>query len=86
MLGSYNAALKLISSTRVVIMNNKNKEQTSKLTREIWLFEQWLSSLDGQQGDTQERIRSAYRECIASRQAELLTLQGQMSRLVPEPA
>jgi len=69
-----------------VIMNNNNKEQTSKLTREIWLFEQWLSSLDGQQGDTQERIRSAYRDCIASRKAELSVLQGQVSRLVSEPA
>ncbi|MEY8203927.1 MAG: hypothetical protein RPR40_02535, partial [Bermanella sp.] len=80
----YNAALNLISNTRVVTMNNnKNKEQTSKLSREIWLFEQWLSSLEGQQGDTQERIRSAYRDCIASRKAELLALQGQMSRLMP---
>jgi len=70
----------------VIMNNNNNKEQTSKLTREIWLFEQWLSSLDGQQGDTQERIRSAYRDCIASRKAELSVLQGQMSRLVPEPA
>ncbi len=66
--------------------NNKNKDLTSKLTREIWLFEQWLTSLDGQHGDTQERIRSAYRECIASRQAELLSLQGSISQLLPEPA
>ncbi len=66
--------------------NNKNKEQSSKLTREIWLFEQWLSSLEGQPGETQERIRSAYRECIVSRKAELSSLTGQVSGLTSEPA
>jgi hypothetical protein len=64
-------------------MKNKNKEQSSKLTREIWLFEQWLSSLEGQPGETQERIRCAYRECIISRKAELNTLA---ERLMPSTA
>ncbi len=68
------------------VMNNKNKEQSSKLTREIWLFEQWLSSLEGQPGETQERIRSAYRECIVSRKAELNSLTDQVSSLMSEPA
>ena len=58
-------------------MNNNNKnEQIHKLEREIWLFEQWLNSIDGQDGDTQARIRHAYKECIASRKLELVKLQA----------
>ncbi len=53
-------------------MNNKNNsELKNKLGREIWLFEQWLSSIDGEAGETQERIRSAYEECIRIRQNQL---------------
>ncbi|MGR6870885.1 hypothetical protein ACU6U9_00935 [Pseudomonas sp. HK3] len=56
-------------------MNNNNKnEQIHKLEREIWLFEQWLQSIDGQVGDTQARIRHAYKECITSRKLELAKL------------
>lgn len=56
-------------------MNNNNKdEQIHKLEREIWLFEQWLQSIDGQEGDTQTRIRHAYKECITSRKIELAKL------------
>jgi hypothetical protein len=56
-------------------MNNNNKdEQIHKLEREIWLFEQWLQSIDGQEGDTQSRIRHAYKECITSRRVELAKL------------
>ncbi len=51
--------------------NNNNKELQTKLGREIWLFEQWLCSIEGQVGETQERIRSAYRECISIRQHQL---------------
>lgn len=58
-------------------MNNNNKnEHIQKLEREIWLFEQWLSGLEGQPGDTQERIRRAYRECITSRKLELAKLES----------
>ena len=53
-------------------MNNNNKDDIiTKLEREIWLFEQWLTSLEGQQGETQERIRHAYKECITARKLEL---------------
>ena len=56
-------------------MNNNNKdEQIHKLEREIWLFEQWLQSIDGQEGDTQTRVRHAYKECITSRKIELAKL------------
>lgn len=55
--------------------NNKNKETQLKLEREIWLFEQWLSAMAGQTGDTQERIRQAYKECIVHRQLELAKLK-----------
>lgn len=58
-------------------MNNNNKnEQIHKLEREIWLFEQWLQSIDGQIGETQTRIRHAYKECITSRKLELAKLQS----------
>jgi peptidoglycan hydrolase CwlO-like protein len=58
-------------------MNNNNKnEQIHKLEREIWLFEQWLQSIDGQVGETQTRIRHAYKECITSRKLELAKLQS----------
>jgi len=56
--------------------NNNNQEHIQKLEREIWLFEQWLTSLEGQAGDTQDRIRHAYRECITSRKLELAKLQS----------
>lgn len=56
--------------------SNNNDEHIQKLEREIWLFEQWLVSLDGQSGDTQDRIRHAYRECITSRKLELAKLQS----------
>jgi len=54
-------------------MNNKNNKADLKstLTREIWLFEQWLASIENKPGITQQRIRSAYRECIVNRKAEL---------------
>ena len=57
-----------------VMNNNKNKEQSSKLTREIWLFEQWLSAIEDQAGDTQNRIKVAYQECIVIRKMKLDTL------------
>ncbi len=71
-------------------MNNNNKhEDVSKLTREIWLFEQWLKSIEGQSGETQQRIRKAYEECIAARKAELKALQSSLSNALnnqlPEP-
>jgi len=56
--------------------NNNNDEHIQKLEREIWLFEQWLSGLDGQLGDTQDRIRHAYKECITARKLELAKLQS----------
>jgi len=56
---------------------DKNQELTQKLEREIWLFEQWLSSLDGQQGETQARIREAYEDCIRTRRKQLTELQNQ---------
>ncbi len=56
---------------------DKNQELTQKLEREIWLFEQWLTSLDGQQGETQERIREAYEDCIQTRRKQLNELQNQ---------
>ena len=60
---------------KIQLMNNNNKdEQIHKLEREIWLFEQWLQSIDGQEGDTQTRIRHAYKECITSRKIELAKL------------
>ncbi|GAA6135027.1 hypothetical protein NBRC116188_18170 [Oceaniserpentilla sp. 4NH20-0058] len=61
--------------------SNNNDEHIQKLEREIWLFEQWLVSLDGQSGDTQNRIRHAYRECITARKLELAKLQS--SSIVP---
>ncbi len=72
-------------------MNNNNKnEDVSKLTREIWLFEQWLSSIEGQSGETQQRIRKAYEECIAARKAQLQALQTSLGNAlknqVPEPS
>ncbi len=56
--------------------NNNNNEHIHKLEREIWLFEQWLQSMEGQPGETQERIRHAYKECITSRKLELARLQS----------
>jgi len=53
-----------------------NQELTDKLEREIWLFEQWLTSLAGQEGETQKRIRSAYEECINVRRKQLLELKS----------
>ncbi len=72
------------------MQNKKNKnELEDKLTREIWLFEQWLSSIEGQPGDTQERIRLAYRECIDSRKSQLegiqLAFQSNIPTLKVEP-
>ena len=65
-------------------MNNKNNnELESKLTREIWLFEQWLASIEGQPGDTQERIRIAYRECIEARKSELEGIQLERQDNIP---
>ncbi len=54
--------------------NNKNNTLKDSLEREIWLFEQWLSSIEGQPGDTQARIRKAYRECIMARKLKLAAL------------
>ena len=63
--------------TKIQLMNNNNKdEQIHKLEREIWLFEQWLISIEGQEGDTQTRIRHAYKECITSRKLALAKLQA----------
>ncbi|NVK36425.1 MAG: hypothetical protein HWE18_00750 [Gammaproteobacteria bacterium] len=59
--------------------NNNNDEHIHKLEREIWLFEQWLQSMEGQPGETQERIRHAYKECITSRKLELARLQSHQS-------
>jgi len=56
--------------------NNNNDEHIQKLEREIWLFEQWLGGLEGQSGDTQDRIRHAYKECITARKLELAKLQS----------
>lgn len=56
--------------------NNNNEEQIHKLEREIWLFEQWLASAEGQPGDTQDRIRHAYKECITTRRLKLAKLQS----------
>lgn len=68
-------------------MNNNNKdEQIHKLEREIWLFEQWLQSIDGQEGDTQSRIRHAYKECITSRKVELAKLLSLQDDSVAENA
>jgi hypothetical protein len=53
-----------------------NQELTDKLEREIWLFEQWLTSLAGQDGETQRRIRAAYEECINVRQQQLRELKS----------
>lgn len=53
-----------------------NQELTHKLEREIWLFEQWLTSLQGQEGETQQRIRAAYEECINVRRQQLLELKN----------
>ncbi len=65
-------------------MNNKNNnEHESKLNREIWLFEQWLASIEGQPGDTQERIRVAYRECIKTRKSELKAIQLAFQKSIP---
>lgn len=55
---------------------NNNQELTDKLEREIWLFEQWLTSLKGQEGDTQQRIRAAYEECIHARRQQLSELKN----------
>jgi len=56
--------------------NNNNDEHIHKLEREIWLFEQWLNGIEGQEGETQERIRHAYKECITSRKLQLAKLQS----------
>ncbi len=66
--------------------NNNKNEHVSKLTREIWLFEQWLSSIEGQPGETQQRIRKAYEECISTRKAQLFELQASFNPLASEPA
>jgi hypothetical protein len=58
--------------------NNNNKELIAKLEREIWLFEQWLAAIDGQVAGTQKRIKVAYQECIASRQAKVFELASQL--------
>lgn len=59
--------------------NNNNKDLISKLEREIWLFEQWLTAIDEQDSDTQRRIKVAYQECIVSRKAKLDELESQFS-------
>jgi hypothetical protein len=59
--------------------NNNNKDLISKLEREIWLFEQWLTAIDNQDGDTQKRIKVAYQECIVARKAKLDELESQLS-------
>ena len=51
--------------------NNKNKELVDKLEREIWLFQQWLSAMDSELNETQQRIQTAYQECIIAREKEL---------------
>jgi hypothetical protein len=67
----------LMEVTKIQLMNNNNNdEQIHKLEREIWLFEQWLTSIQGQEGETQTRIRHAYKECITSRKLELAKLQA----------
>ena len=65
---------------------DNNEELTSKLEREIWLFEQWLTSIEGQQGETHARIRAAYEECIAIRRAQLNEIEHQGSGLLTESA
>lgn len=65
---------------------DNNEELTSKLEREIWLFEQWLNSIEGQQGDTHARIKAAYQECIATRRAQLRDLARAGSGLLTETA
>jgi Zn-finger domain-containing protein len=59
-------------------------EQSHKLEREIWLFEQWLISIEGQEGETQERIRHAYKECITSRKLALAKLQANQAEMANE--
>jgi len=59
--------------------NNKNAELIGKLNREIWLFEQWLTAVDDQAGETQKRIKVAYQECIASRKAKVFELESQQT-------
>ena len=54
---------------------DNNEELTSKLEREIWLFEQWLTSIEGQQGETHARIRAAYEECIDIRRTQLAQIE-----------
>ncbi len=58
---------------------NNNNELKQKLEREIWLFEQWLVSIEGEQGETQNRIREAYEECIEHRKQMLDDLTRQVS-------
>jgi predicted RNase H-like nuclease (RuvC/YqgF family) len=61
--------------------NNNNSEQIQKLEREIWLFQQWLKAVEGQEGETHKRIRTAYLECIESREAQLAILKGDVPML-----
>ena len=61
---------------------NQKEELTQKLEREIWLFEQWLASIEGEEGETHKRIRLAYQECIATRRAKLAELGGADSSLI----
>jgi len=65
--------------------NNNNNEQIQKLEREIWLFQQWLKAIDEHEGETQKRIKVAYEECIASREAKLAMLHGDIPVLEVEP-
>lgn len=46
-------------------------DSIERLRREIWLFEQWLLSVSSEQGETAQRIATAYQQCIAIRQEEL---------------
>lgn len=64
--------------------NNNNNDLIAKLEREIWLFEQWLAAVDEQAGETQKRIKVAYQECIASRQAQLFELESQQMHAKPK--
>lgn len=57
--------------------NNNNNELIDKLEREIWLFQQWLKSIDDQQDETQVRIQRAYKECIDVRMEKLAQLESE---------
>ncbi len=57
---------------------NNNNALKDSLEREIWLFEQWLSSIEDQPGETQARIRKAYRECIIARKLKLAAVLSKM--------